>query len=106
MKHTKKYAVYGMVYASDDMYIPEWFYRGTFYRCNLFIANTGEQHPDYEEVVGGWFIGWSEEYLEERYESIREEDERSEHKIDDLIDEEDADIKQQQAKFDAKYISI
>ncbi len=106
MKHIKKYAVYGMVYASEGMYTPDWFYRGTFYRCKVFIANTGDHHPDYEEVVGDWFIGWSEEYLEERYESIPERDELLDIKISEIHNEEKADIKQQQAKFDAKYISI
>lgn len=103
MKHTKKYAVYGDVYASEGMYVPDWFYRGTFYNCKIFIANNGEYNDDYEEVVGGWSIGWSEEYLEERYESIPEEDEFLERKIAELFDEELADIKKQQAKFDAKY---
>ena len=102
MKHTRKYAVYGNVYASEGMYIPEWFYIGTFYRCEVFIANHGDFHYDYEEVVGGWSIGWSEEYLEERWEAIPDGDE-SEQKMDALMDEEEADLAARQAKFDSKY---
>ena len=103
MKHIKKYAVYGDVYASDGMYIPEWFYRGNFYRCEIFIANHGDYHYDYEEVVGAWSIGWSEEYLEERWDAIPDEDEFAEQKMDALMDEELTDLKKQQDKFNAKY---
>jgi hypothetical protein len=95
--------VYGNVYASEGMYIPEWFYIGTFYRCEVFIASNGHYNYDYEEVVGGWSIGWSEEYLEERWDAIPDEDEFAEQRMDALIDEELEDIKKQQAKFNAKY---
>jgi len=102
VKHTRKYAVYGNVYASEDMYIPEWFYIGTFYRCKVFIASNGYYNYDYEEVVGDWSIGWSEEYLEERYKAISNGDER-EQKLYALLDEEEADLAARQAKFDSKY---
>ena len=95
-----------MVYANEGMYRPDWFYRGTFYRCQSFMANSVDNHPDYEEAVGDWFIGWSEEYLEERYESLTEKGELLDRKMREIHDEEKTDIEQQQAKFDAEYISI
>tara|TARA_R110000737_G_scaffold137710_1_gene168651 strand:- start:91 stop:450 length:360 start_codon:yes stop_codon:yes gene_type:complete len=101
VKHTRKYAVYGNVYASDGMDIPEWFYIGTFYRCKVFIAKN-QGFYGYEEVLGGWSIGWSEEYLEERYKAIPTGDE-SDQKIDALMDEEEADLASRRAKFDSKY---
>ena len=103
VKHIKKYAVYGNVYASDGIYIPEWFYRGTFYRCQIFILNQGFYNDDYSEVVGGWSIGWSKEYLEKRWKAISDENEFVGQKMYALMDEELADIKEQQAKFNAKY---
>tara|TARA_R110000782_G_scaffold13623_5_gene40124 strand:+ start:1665 stop:2024 length:360 start_codon:yes stop_codon:yes gene_type:complete len=101
VKHTRKYAVYGNVYASEGMYIPEWFYIGTFYRCKVFIAQN-QGFYGYEEVLGGWSIGWSEEYLEERWDALSDEDERGQ-KIDALMDEEEADLASRRAKFDSKY---
>ena len=101
VKHTRKYAVYGNVYASEGMYTPEWFYIGTFYRCEVFIAKN-QGFYGYEEVLGGWSIGWSEEYLEERYEAIPTGD-ASEQRIYALMGEEEADLTARQAKFDSKY---
>jgi hypothetical protein len=101
VKHTRKYAVYGDVYGSDGVHIPEWFYIGTFYRCEVFIAKN-QGFYGYEEVLGGWSIGWSDEYLEERYNALPNEGE-IEQELNALAEEEEADLAAQQAKFDFKY---
>ena len=96
VKHTRKYAVYGDVYCLEDIWMPEEFYIGTFYRCKVFIAQNEDFH-DHPEVRGDWSISWAEDYLYGKMDGDND-------KVNDpVFEEQEADLKKKNKAFEDKY---